>query len=102
MSKQRTAIFIALSVLTVVIFLVTHPAWVATTYADWKDLTFHEPAHYLFEFQNEAIVFIIGYIVHLRKLKAAEERAVREHDAAYHPRHAHAVNDDGTIKEDAA
>lgn len=59
--------------------------WLSNLYADWKNLTFHEPAHYLFEFQNEAIVFGFGWLWHKRKVRQAKHEAIREHDDKYHP-----------------
>jgi hypothetical protein len=83
---NKTIIAAAASVaLAVALFLITHQAGTAETFAEWKTLTFHEPAHYIFEFQNEMLVAFIGIPLWRHAKAKAVHRAIREHDAKHHP-----------------
>lgn len=88
---------LALGLLAVAIFFIGLVS--PETYAEWKELTFHEPAHFLFEWQNE--IFVIAFVapVWQRAKAKAVRQAIDRHDAQFHP-HSHRVDstDDSVVR----
>lgn len=62
------------------------------TYAEWKQLTFHEPAHFIFEWQNEVLVAAVLIPVWQHAKRKAVREAIQKHDDKFHP-HSHSTLD---------
>lgn len=94
MSKNHTLLRTGLIILAILGTLVALLAIIAPdVHADWKHLTFHEPAHYLFEFQNELVVGLILIPLWQRAKARAVREAIVKHDAEHHP-YSHRVDSD--------